>query len=58
MPKKGAAQEKRGAASLTMPSVRGEKKGIYDKTVRQRYISPPILRPGLVWYGLVWYGLV
>ena len=50
----GAAQEKRGAASCTMPSARGgkkkkkKKKGIYDKTVRQLIISPPILRPGLL----------
>ena len=28
-----------------MPSERGEKNGIYDEKVRQRNISPPILRP-------------
>ena len=43
--KKGAAQKKRDAASRTMPSARGEKNGIYDKNVRQRNVSPPILRP-------------
>ena len=43
---KGAAHEKRGAASRIMPSPRGEKNGIYDKNVRQHNMSPPILRPG------------
>ena len=49
--KKGAAQEKRGAANRTMPSERGEKNGIYDKNVRRRNSSPSILRPGMDYAG-------
>lgn len=47
MAKKGAAQEKRGAADRTMPSVRDENNGIHAKNVRQRNTPPPILRPGI-----------
>ena len=41
---KGAAHKERGAASRTTPTARGEKNGIYGENVRQRNISPPILR--------------
>ena len=35
----------RHAASCLRCSARGEKHGIFDQTVRQRNISPSILRP-------------
>ena len=44
--KKGAAQKKRGPECRTMPSARCKESGIFDKKVRQRDISRPVLRPG------------
>ena len=46
MAEKGAAHNKRGAASRTTPTARVEIIGTYGGNVRQRNISPPILRSG------------
>ena len=45
--KQGAAHKKRGAASRTTPTARGEKSGVYEGRIRQRNMSPPIIRPGM-----------
>lgn len=45
--KNGAAQEKLGAEIRTMPSVRGEERGVYDKKAHQRNITT-CLTP---WFG-------
>ena len=39
-------KKKGGPECRTMPSARRKESGIYDKKVRQRDISRPVLRPG------------